>query len=284
MHITFFRLTYYIFVLSSFSFSQEYYPLEIGNVWTYHYNFWSPPPYSDAESYTFSIKVEKDTILSDGEKYFLLSRYDLTESASKLVRADSNYICYFIDSLGIPFYNLNAEVGEGWSATYNSVELIEIDTINFFNIYTKTLQFTLDGLSKRDITISENFGPISYRKQDYGYTDIDLVGCVISKVVYGDTITGIVTRNFPNFFSLSQNFPNPFNSTTIIEYHLPSFMNVKIELYNSLGQLISLLYSGRQNAGRHRVVLEAGSLSTGIYFYKLSTTEFSQVRKCLLIK
>ncbi|MFA7288929.1 MAG: T9SS type A sorting domain-containing protein [Melioribacteraceae bacterium] len=102
-----------------------------------------------------------------------------------------------------------------------------------------------------------------------------------------------VIHNFvneiPESYELLQNYPNPFNPTTSIEYALPIEGNVKLEVYNSIGQLVNVLVKGYQNAGRQRVTWNGkdsfGSLvSSGIYFYCLKTNSFSQVKKMILMK
>jgi hypothetical protein len=94
--------------LYSISFSQEYYPLKIGNFWKYRYSYWDLPPSTNYGSYTYFLKVEKDTVLSNGHKYYQLSDYDFSGSGSKLVRADDNYIYYYLDTSEVRFFNLKA--------------------------------------------------------------------------------------------------------------------------------------------------------------------------------
>jgi hypothetical protein len=74
---------------------------------------------------------------------------------------------------------------------------------------------------------------------------------------------------FPSEFNLSQNYPNPFNPSTSIRYSLPSNSNVKISLYNSIGEMVSEIFSGENAAGIHELNFNASSLSSGIYFYRL---------------
>ena len=85
------------------------------------------------------------------------------------------------------------------------------------------------------------------------------------------------------------NYPNPFNPTTTIEYNLPTEGNVKLEVYNSLGQLVNVLIEGNQRAGRQRVTWSGkdsfgSSVSSGIYFYRIKTNSFTQVKKMILMK
>ncbi len=95
----------------------------------------------------------------------------------------------------------------------------------------------------------------------------------------------------PEIYFLAENFPNPFNPVTHIQYGLPKTSNVKIEIYNAVGQKIKTLLDKSKPAGRHQVDFNAQNLSSGIYFYRIEvvdqvrrTGEFSQVRKMILIK
>ncbi len=90
--------------------------------------------------------------------------------------------------------------------------------------------------------------------------------------------------NVPDEFSLNQNYPNPFNPTTVIEFSLPTADNVKLNVYNILGQEIDVLASGRMTAGRHQVIFSGDHHPSGIYFYRLQSTSGTQTRKMILTK
>jgi hypothetical protein len=85
-------------------------------------------------------------------------------------------------------------------------------------------------------------------------------------------------------YYLAQNYPNPFNPSTKINFGLERAGEVEITVYNILGNKISTLVNGVKSAGNHSVVFDASNLSSGIYFYKLVTKEFTQIRKMLLLK
>ncbi len=95
--------------------------------------------------------------------------------------------------------------------------------------------------------------------------------------------------NLPLTFSLKQNFPNPFNSETVIEYFLPQVSRVKITIYNLLGQRVKVLLNARESAGNKKVTWDGKNgrgevVSSGIYFYRIEADEFTQTKRMVLLK
>ncbi len=88
----------------------------------------------------------------------------------------------------------------------------------------------------------------------------------------------------PQTFVLAQNYPNPFNPATTIRYSLPSTANVKLAVYDLLGREITTLVNEEQSAGWKEVVWNAGGVSSGIYFYKLTAGNYVGVKKLMLLK
>ncbi|MBS1492017.1 MAG: T9SS type A sorting domain-containing protein [Bacteroidetes bacterium] len=101
-------------------------------------------------------------------------------------------------------------------------------------------------------------------------------------------LSGEVIIGVPEKFELSQNYPNPFNPSTKIAYSLPFDSKVEIRLYDVMGREVMTLENSVQTAGYHSVVLNASTLSSGIYFYKLiansNEQQFSKTLKMLLVK
>jgi len=88
----------------------------------------------------------------------------------------------------------------------------------------------------------------------------------------------------PSEFVLYQNYPNPFNPSTTIKYSLPEAGAVKLVLYNMLGEEVKVLVSELQEAGVHKINFNANELGSGMYFYRLETSGFVDVKKMLLLK
>ncbi len=111
-----------------------------------------------------------------------------------------------------------------------------------------------------------------------------------------DGINGLTDINFskdnlPKDFYLSQNYPNPFNPTTTIQYSLPNVgqlaklsYTVTLKVYEVLGRKVATLANKKQSPGNYEVTFNASSLPSGIYFYKLTAGNFTNVKKMILMK
>ena len=93
-----------------------------------------------------------------------------------------------------------------------------------------------------------------------------------------------VEVNGPFTFALEQNYPNPFNPLTKIKYSVPENGNVKLSVYNLVGEEVSVLVNERVNAGFYEVSFNASSLPSGTYFYRLQTGNSIQTKKMILLK
>ena len=121
----------------------------------------------------------------------------------------------------------------------------------------------------------------------YGITAVYTNG-VFADPAFSDVVvknTGSDDDSVPEFNNvLSANFPNPFNPTTTISYQLAEKGNVSIEIYNTKGQLVETLVDGEKTSGQHKAVWNAEIQSSGIYFYKITTDDFTDSKKMILLK
>jgi hypothetical protein len=105
--------------------------------------------------------------------------------------------------------------------------------------------------------------------------------------VFGPSSTGIGDEgswDMPLSFQLNQNFPNPFNPTTVISYQLSVASDVMLGVYDMLGREVALLVNDRKNAGSYEVKFDASGLSSGIYLYRLNSVNYTQSHKMLLLR
>ena len=85
-------------------------------------------------------------------------------------------------------------------------------------------------------------------------------------------------------FYLSQNYPNPFNPVTTIKYSLPQTGYTTLKIYNSVGEEMATLVNNVKETGTHEVKFDASFLSSGVYYYRLESENFSKTKKMILIK
>jgi hypothetical protein len=88
----------------------------------------------------------------------------------------------------------------------------------------------------------------------------------------------------PLQFELSQNYPNPFNPSTTIQFSLPVQTQLKINIYNMLGELIKTVSEGMYESGYYNITFDASELSSGTYIYRLESNDFIETKKMLMIK
>lgn len=104
-------------------------------------------------------------------------------------------------------------------------------------------------------------------------------------------IIGIVASPYKNSsdnhrhtYSLDQNYPNPFNPTTKIKYSVPFEQNVKISLYDILGNEVGILMNEVKDVGQYELGFNSNNYSSGIYYYKMISGEFQAIHKLIIMK
>ncbi|MFZ5981492.1 MAG: PKD domain-containing protein [Candidatus Zixiibacteriota bacterium] len=100
----------------------------------------------------------------------------------------------------------------------------------------------------------------------------------------GDVFGDEFVEFLPTEYSLTQNYPNPFNPVTTISFNLPEAAKVTLTVYNVRGQVVSTLVDRTLSAGVYEFDWDASNYASGIYFYKLETSEFTETKKMILLK
>ncbi len=114
-------------------------------------------------------------------------------------------------------------------------------------------------------------------------------------IVNSSTDVRRLNNNYPSSYHLEQNFPNPFNPSTVISFNLPKKNHVTLKIYNTLGQQVATLLDNETvDAGNQSVKFDASQLSSGVYFYRLNvegisqtdlnTSSYTEQRKMILLK
>ncbi|RMF59017.1 MAG: T9SS C-terminal target domain-containing protein [Calditrichaeota bacterium] len=101
-----------------------------------------------------------------------------------------------------------------------------------------------------------------------------------------EPITAIkpLPERIPERFTLEQNFPNPFNSSTVFQFTIPHRTHVTLKIFNILGQKVVSLIDEELAAGTYSIPWDANGFASGVYYYQLTTEEYSQTRKMVLLK
>jgi len=107
---------------------------------------------------------------------------------------------------------------------------------------------------------------------------------VLARMGDEDLIGGVAQNALPTQFALDGNYPNPFNASTVLEYQLPVACDVRLEVYNLLGENVATLVDGEQEAGYRSITWDASEVSSGIYFYKLTAGDYTETRRTMLVK
>ncbi len=97
-------------------------------------------------------------------------------------------------------------------------------------------------------------------------------------------VTGVKNDKLPTEFSLSQNFPNPFNPATKIKFALPQSSQTKLTIYDVLGRAVQTLINQELKAGYHEINFNANDMAGGIYFYRIKAGNFTETKKLILLK
>ena len=102
--------------------------------------------------------------------------------------------------------------------------------------------------------------------------------------IEGPTSVSLVDPDIPNTYGLSQNYPNPFNPTTTMEFQLPKSGYTTLKIYNAVGQEVATLAEGQYSPGTFRATWDANGFASGMYFSRLTTGQYTETRKLMLVK
>lgn len=256
---------------------------------------------TDTRSIDFDTSGTLYALLKTGKIYTI----DLATGNTILV-LDSNFTL-----AGIAFNPTNNELWATTGSLFSNkdrvmkLDLSTPDTIivgkTGLNVVTNNIAFDANGILYGVTGNSSQLGNLIRINTETAAGSI--IGSTGFKHVTGidltsQSITSIkedrLSSSIPYDFILKQNFPNPFNPSTSIEFALPVTAKVKVQVYNLLGQIVKVIFEGVKNAGYHHVKWNSDdkngkSVSSGIYFYELSADgengeEFNQMRKMILVK
>jgi hypothetical protein len=110
-------------------------------------------------------------------------------------------------------------------------------------------------------------------------------GCGICRRPLSEMITAVESSSeLPKNFILEQNYPNPFNPATTISFSLPRKSFVSLKVFDALGREVAILLADELSAGTYARQWNAAGLASGVYFYRLQASSFSETRKLILLR
>ena len=147
--------------------------------------------------------------------------------------------------------------------------------------------YKISGLTKGTYTITASVSSYNSQQHTASYdpssgstqvTNFDMAPANVTAVSTGNS------GNTPSGFVLENNYPNPFNPSTLIKFKVPESSHVTLDIFNILGQKVAELVNRRMSAGSYSVEFNAENLSSGVYLYRLHAEGFSATRKMILVK
>ena len=162
---------------------------------------------------------------------------------------------------------------------------------NGFDVRVNVGNLTWQGFADMVPDTSKNYLGVTYW---YGTEGQNSSTTIRQMRFIGDYATGTIlgttgvsapgNAGVPGSYALEQNYPNPFNPSTSVEFSLPAASEVRLSVFNLLGQEVATLVNGQMVAGSHTVRFDASRLSSGVYLYRLTAGSFSKTLKMVLLK
>lgn len=130
--------------------------------------------------------------------------------------------------------------------------------------------------------LASGFGMVKYdiEPSDVWY----LAGAIIDGIQWGQVVNAEQNLAMPERMTLHQNFPNPFNPSTVISYDLPQSGYLTLKVFDIVGKEVATLVDGKEQAGRHSIQFRSSGLSSGVYIYRLVSNGTILSKKMMHIK
>ena len=204
-------------------------------------------------------------------------RFELESTDTNLIRTNLNQLA----ATGIPIYISEFDLGNiGDTGTPNDATQLQL--------YQKYFPLLWQYPDVKGITIwgyiqGQTWQTTSYLVRSDGTARPALLW--LANYIKNNPLgVGGVASTVPSNFRLEQNFPNPFNPSTVIRYQLPAAGHVTLKVFDVLGREVETLVDEKQNAGYYNITFNANKFASGVYFYELRTDHNASFKKMLLLK
>jgi hypothetical protein len=268
----------------------EYYPMHIGDKWEYttkdFRDWWTPPEVSVSK-----IEISGDTLMPNGHRYFIIAKYYLKQFISyQRIDTLNKEVKYYCPCNNLPddeavAYNLdyNPDTTMIWINSFGHAFKITHHDSSEYSSYPHIVYFS-DSLVASAEVLVKNLGLFYSWASEGGFGYDSLTAAIIDGRRWG--VSSLANKHAiqPSQYCLYQNFPNPFNSETTIQFFLPIKSKVTIELFNLRGQEIDFIVNSVYPQGLHQISLDSRNLNSGIYYYRFFTGTFVSVKKLIVLK
>ncbi len=148
--------------------------------------------------------------------------------------------------------------------------------------------YTINGIANGNLLLTASIPQYSSQQQNTTYNSNNGSGTTVENFTMNKTVTSVQTEkpgsNLPSRYVLENNYPNPFNPSTVIQFELPASSRVKLDIYNILGQKVAELVNSKLAAGHYSYKFNAADLASGVYLYRLQAGNFVSTKKMILSK
>lgn len=207
----------------------------------------------------------------------------------KMLNTSDTSLSAFNGGGDVVFSGLYQVTGTGWQTIYFTQPFGWSGANNIIiEICYNNSRYTWFSTVRSTITPRKTFGVFKDLSTGNGCTDLDSAGLQTRRpniCLLLSPLTGVINQNtVPEQYSLSQNYPNPFNPETRINYSIPKAGFVSIKIFDMLGRQVAGLVNDYKKAGNYITEFNASGLSSGVYYYKMVSGDFSDIKKMIVVK
>ncbi|KUG24848.1 hypothetical protein ASZ90_005341 [hydrocarbon metagenome] len=254
------------------------FPLQIGNIWQY----------SENPSHISESRAIKDTLMGNNKHYTFISG----DMYWGYYRQEGEKVFQFYtgDSVETLRYDFSLSIGDTLKIDYFDGDTVVTTVYDSGRIsafgYEKDFMIFYSNSTQSSwhvyYNIVDGIGLIQHHAEVFYYY---LAGAIINGHQYG-TIVSVKKpeQAVPHEYVLKQNYPNPFNPNTTIEFEISKPSQVKLLVYDSIGNLIKTLANNYLHSGRHGYLFDGSNLSSGVYFYKIQIDNQIETKSMVLLK
>ncbi|MGD8306420.1 MAG: T9SS type A sorting domain-containing protein [Ignavibacteria bacterium] len=273
----------------------SFFPHSVGNIWEY-----------DTPNGIVRYEIKRDSVGNDGHNYLFYGAGVFDPLWS--IDTTTSTVYYSPNQLNWKYYQLNADSGDTWMVhPENTIPPGEIQRREavvknkypwfIFGMPAVLMEIEYYDLNWGDTVINEFSWKVNTETLASGFGLIEdfieepphigqlIRGCVIDEDTFG-IVTSIENNiQLPNELYLSQNFPNPFNPSTFIEFSLKEESYTTLTIFDISGREVkNLLKNESLSTGTYRINVDASDLPSGVYFYSLQAGDFIDTKKMILMK